>query len=316
LGESILLNLFINIIRHADNPPKNFDEIKGIIAIDEIDVHLHTDLQNSVLPVLIKLFPKIQFIITTHSPLFLLGMSRIFGDDNFEIRNMPNGEIITIERFSEFEKAYSYYKTTKTFEEDIKKLKSGKPLIITEGKTDVRNIKTAWNKLYPEKVFPYEIIDSGIKGTGKNGNTDHVQRMLEYLHSVPLSDNIKIVGIFDNEQDGNGKYRGLQGFEAYNKDSYIRKHLTKNIWGLLLIPPDCRNNFVGDFGQRYFSIEHYFTNDILEKYKMKGNSIATDSQIFSIQGNKSNFAKQIIHEDPKVFEGFRVLFDNIKKILA
>lgn len=145
LGESILLNLFINIIRHADNPPRLTGEIKGIVAIDEIDVHLHTDLQNTVLPQLIKLFPKVQFIITTHSPLFILGMEREFGDNNFEIRNMPNGEVITTERFSEFEKAYSILKNTTQFEEDInKKIKeSQKPIVFVEGDYDIRYIKKA-----------------------------------------------------------------------------------------------------------------------------------------------------------------------------
>jgi hypothetical protein len=145
LGESILLNLFINIIRHADNPPREMKDIKGIVAIDEIDVHLHSDLQNTILPQLIKLFPKVQFIITTHSPLFILGMKREFGDDGFEIRNMPNGEIITTERFSEFENAYGILKQTAKFEQDINKqiVESQKPIVFVEGDYDVRYIKKA-----------------------------------------------------------------------------------------------------------------------------------------------------------------------------
>lgn len=145
LGESILLNLFINIIRHGDKPPRLTTEIQGIVAIDEIDVHLHTDLQNTVLPQLIKIFPKIQFIITTHSPLFILGMKKEFGENGFEIRNMPNGEIITAERFSEFENAYNILKSTAQFEEDInKKIKeSQKSIVFVEGDYDIRYIKKA-----------------------------------------------------------------------------------------------------------------------------------------------------------------------------
>lgn len=116
LGESILLNLFINIIRHGDTPPKKHQNISGIVAIDEVDVHLHSDLQHTVLPELIKLFPKVQFIITTHSPLFILGMKEVFGEDGFQIRNMPNGDTITTERFSEFENAYSILKNTEKFD--------------------------------------------------------------------------------------------------------------------------------------------------------------------------------------------------------
>lgn len=40
----------------------------GIVLIDEIDAHLHPDWQRTIGPWLTKLFPNIQFIVTTHSP--------------------------------------------------------------------------------------------------------------------------------------------------------------------------------------------------------------------------------------------------------
>lgn len=43
----------------------------GIVLIDEIEMHLHLQLQKVVLPLLTKLFPNIQFIVTTHSPFVL-----------------------------------------------------------------------------------------------------------------------------------------------------------------------------------------------------------------------------------------------------
>lgn len=39
--------------------------------IDEIDTHLHIELQKIILPFLTSLFPNIQFIVTTHSPFVL-----------------------------------------------------------------------------------------------------------------------------------------------------------------------------------------------------------------------------------------------------
>ena len=152
LGESILLNLFINIIRHGDTPPKKLEDISGIVAIDEIDVHLHSDLQNTVLPFLIESFPKVQFIVTTHSPLFILGMKEKFGEDGFEIRNMPNGEVITTERFSEFENAYEILKKTETFDKDMNQQvkESQKPIVFVEGDYDIRYIKKA-SELFGKK---------------------------------------------------------------------------------------------------------------------------------------------------------------------
>lgn len=40
----------------------------GIVLIDEIELHLHPAWQQIILPTLQKIFPKIQFIVTTHSP--------------------------------------------------------------------------------------------------------------------------------------------------------------------------------------------------------------------------------------------------------
>ena len=40
----------------------------GIVLIDEIDAHLHPEWQRTIGPWLTKLFPNIQFIVTTHSP--------------------------------------------------------------------------------------------------------------------------------------------------------------------------------------------------------------------------------------------------------
>lgn len=143
LGESILLNFFVNILRHTDLSNQHPTDVRGIVVIDEVDTHLHSNLQSEVLPKLIKLFPKIQFILTTHSPLFVLGMQREFGDNGFDLIEMPTGEKITAERFREFEKAYELLTETKKFEDDLRKQveNSHKPLVFVEGEYDIRYIK-------------------------------------------------------------------------------------------------------------------------------------------------------------------------------
>ena len=42
--------------------------LEGIVLIDEIETHLHLELQRSILPFLTEMFPNLQFIVTTHSP--------------------------------------------------------------------------------------------------------------------------------------------------------------------------------------------------------------------------------------------------------
>lgn len=43
----------------------------GIVLIDEVDMHLHPEWQQSVIPSLTAAFPLLQFIVTTHSPQVL-----------------------------------------------------------------------------------------------------------------------------------------------------------------------------------------------------------------------------------------------------
>ena len=46
-------------------------DLEGIVLIDEIETHLHVELQKEIVPILTELFPNIQFILTTHSPFVL-----------------------------------------------------------------------------------------------------------------------------------------------------------------------------------------------------------------------------------------------------
>ncbi len=51
-------------------------QITGCVMIDELGTHLHPSLQNEVLKRLSVIFPKVQFIITTHSPLLVNGLRK------------------------------------------------------------------------------------------------------------------------------------------------------------------------------------------------------------------------------------------------
>ena len=47
---------------------KVIEETSGIVLIDEIDLHLHPSWQQRILGDLMAIFPKVQFIVTTHAP--------------------------------------------------------------------------------------------------------------------------------------------------------------------------------------------------------------------------------------------------------
>ncbi|MFF5866735.1 AAA family ATPase [Pseudomonas sp. NPDC012596] len=46
-------------------------DISGVVLIDEIDAHLHISIQRKILPFLTRSFPKVQFIVSTHSPFVI-----------------------------------------------------------------------------------------------------------------------------------------------------------------------------------------------------------------------------------------------------
>ena len=65
------------IARLAEKQPnvKSMKEFKGVVLIDEIELHLHPKWKYNFMSKLRETFPLIQFIITTHSPTVILGAS-------------------------------------------------------------------------------------------------------------------------------------------------------------------------------------------------------------------------------------------------
>lgn len=66
---------------HQTAPPEETEscdpaKIRGIVLLDEIDLHLHPRLQRGLVPRLREALPLVQFIVTTHSPLVLSSFDR------------------------------------------------------------------------------------------------------------------------------------------------------------------------------------------------------------------------------------------------
>lgn len=95
-GEKSLLALVADIARRLVLLNPSLDDPlagNGIVLIDEVDLHLHPEWQQSVIPNLLKTFPNIQFIMTTHSPQVVTTVHdeclRIL--ENGKIYNAPKG---------------------------------------------------------------------------------------------------------------------------------------------------------------------------------------------------------------------------------
>ena len=64
------------IIRMEKKTNRSFDfNVPGIVLVDEIETHLHIELQKTILELLTTIFSNIQFIVSTHSPFILNSIS-------------------------------------------------------------------------------------------------------------------------------------------------------------------------------------------------------------------------------------------------
>lgn len=72
-GFAAVLDIVLDLIMRMEKATKrSFDfNIPGIVLIDEIETHLHLELQKTILELLTTVFPNVQFIVSTHSPFIL-----------------------------------------------------------------------------------------------------------------------------------------------------------------------------------------------------------------------------------------------------
>lgn len=60
----------------------------GIVLIDEVDLHLHPKWQRTILQDLHRVFPNVQFLVSTHSPIIVVGAAEIAQVVN--LNNIPD----------------------------------------------------------------------------------------------------------------------------------------------------------------------------------------------------------------------------------
>ena len=97
-GEKCVLAMTGDLARKlaiANPSRENPLEGEGIVLIDEVDLHLHPTWQGRIMPLLIHIFPNIQFIVTTHSPKILSEITNeadifeIYEEETIKVRKQP-----------------------------------------------------------------------------------------------------------------------------------------------------------------------------------------------------------------------------------
>jgi predicted ATP-dependent endonuclease of OLD family len=280
--------------------PQQRGQIEGIVLIDEIDAHLHADLQHDVLPALLKMFPRVQFIVTSHSPLFPLGMHKTFGEDGFSLIELPSGVTISPERFSEFSSSFAYFQATKTFETDIRGriIASQRPLVLCEGETDPLYLKTAAELLgYLTLVNGADFEWVGSKtasGQSEGGGASNLNNALKFLKNNPQFLNRRLVLLYDcdTQKVEESPRSGL--FVRTLKKNYENNMTDKGIENLL---PD-----------NVFEEKFFFTREVRDGLKR---TVIKDIKKIDLCNHLCFAVRQPLH-----FVEFKDILSELAKILA
>lgn len=88
-GEKCYISLVCDIARRLAIANPSSDPLmgEGIVLIDEVDLHLHPQWQQSIVSRLVDTFPNCQFFITSHSPI-------VASDVNGKVFSIKNGEVM------------------------------------------------------------------------------------------------------------------------------------------------------------------------------------------------------------------------------
>ncbi len=224
-GQAALAAIFLNIIRYSDmgRPGIPLQEIAGISVIDEVDAHLHSELQNEVLPALMKLFPRVQFVATSHAPLFALGMERAFGPDGYNLVELPSGLTLSPERFGEFQRSFDYFTETKAFELLMREaaVTGKRPSVICEGETDPKYLQRAAELLGFDDFaanVDFDWIGTKEGGMAKNGGAGALDNAVRLFKCNPNLVSVPLALVYDCDQPG----------EDYRQTNFLVMRLPRN----------------------------------------------------------------------------------------
>lgn len=299
-GEIALLVLFCEILRQYDKYPQgnifDLNLISGIIIIDEVDKHLHIKLQKEIVPKLMSMFPKLQFIVSSHAPFFSLGASKVLEERVRYIDLTLGGKDTVLGNIDELDDLYTdlllgneNYK--KLYEEmDKESVKAKRLRIITEGNNS-KYIERAIQLLNPNLSSKIHICNGVENKSGKN-------QLIQWYHLF-LNTDAYSATLFIWDCDVKNEINNLKESEKVFKFCF-----EKNV-----------SNTITDKG-----IENLFSNELFDaKYYISTKPIKKD---FGIEIENKEFDKNLFCEDvcklsdPKEFQLFMPLIEKIEAIIT
>jgi len=154
---SIIAMIGDMIIRLSEEQPEieNFEELAGIVIIDELDLHLHPKMQRELVERLTDIFKNIQFIVSTHSPIPLLGAL----PERTVILNVTRTkeEGITVRRLEKLEKELKYLLPNQLLTSDIFELEEIENVYLDDNELDKVAVEDKYDDIEENKKMMQEL---------------------------------------------------------------------------------------------------------------------------------------------------------------
>lgn len=216
-------------------------------------------------------------------------------------------------------------------------LNSRRPLIITEGKTDVAILSTAWEKLFPETPIPYMIRDCDPVAESVGGGNGGTKTLVKLISTISSDSPAPVIALFDRDKEGMDALNSLPAYFQSNSAGDLRWIEGGRAMAMLLPLPPGREEYER---LNNLCIEFYFGDACLEKknpgglglefrfpeietrIKRHGNPLIQTSKSTllesrEITSGKTIFATEIVPNlSTEDFQNFIILFTAIKGNLA
>lgn len=264
-GEFSLLSMFLSVVSDYEKTNNigtfNFQNIKGIVVIDEAELNLHIDLQMNTLPQLMKKFKNIQFIISTQSPFLIYGLKDLFKEE-CDIFDLPNGiKVDNVLDLGEVKKSYdeilkhnsdTIIEVNNAREEIIKS--KNDLIVITEGKTDPIYLQKAQekNKYLNDKSIKYIGLNTPETNKYSESGWGGLNKLAEALTVIPPQ--TPVVLLYDRDTL----------IAEMLKNEYLK--FGDNVYKMCIPLPSNRKSF----DEKDLCIEHYFTNEEIKRKDKNG----------------------------------------------
>jgi hypothetical protein len=296
-GEASVLCIFGELLKQADRNKNNISlqEITGVILIDEIDKHLHIKLQKETLPLLLNLFPNVQFIVSSHSPFLSMGLAETARE---------RSKIIDLDNFGITKDATTNAQYTEVYN-----------MMVSENGRFKENYESLRRQIDASKRL--QIVTEGR-------NTAHIKKAIEILDSSLIANICFIEGI----EDKSGAQQLKNSFDVMSKANHTGKFLF--VWDCDAKKEADKAIEAGSFFKFLFpkneantkvkiGIENLYPLTFFDGSVYDNRGVVTSDYGEETNGtkfNKSRFLEKVQRQTSQsVFENYRSLVAKINEII-